>query len=415
MRSAWKLAIISAVIFRLITLVIAAGAPYFLPYQPSFAYPHLLDNYHLPAAVSAQAGFDGVHYLVIAEQGYHAAGMIQAFFPIWPLILSLGVVFNTIAWGLVINFFLLIIIIYLWQLLIREVYPDIADSSSLPQSIARLFPILILLLFPTSFFFGALYSETLFLTLVLAAFIAAHRGQWWLAALLAVIVSATRVVGIVLVPALMIELWWQHQLHSQQTGRQQQLASLDWPNLKRSLAWRQLLKFFRHQYHRLALISLGALGLIAYMIYLHFEFGDPLLFKSVQSEWGQERSSSLILYPQVVWRYIKMFIQSAELTPGWWSIGQEFIFGIIAPWLPLLFFKKIRPSHLFFGFGVVMIPILTGTFASLPRYALAAFPIWLSLIIYLQNRPRLAYMWLFLSTLALIYNTILFVQGFWVA
>jgi Gpi18-like mannosyltransferase len=56
-----------------------------------------------------------------------------------------------------------------------------------------------------SFVFMAPYSESLFLLSSLAAFWWARRGRWGGAAIAGVVTTATRVVGLVLVPALLIE------------------------------------------------------------------------------------------------------------------------------------------------------------------------------------------------------------------
>lgn len=380
-------------VYRLFTFLVAAISPWFLEYKPSYPYSELLLNFNLPAWIYSFAGFDGVHYITIAEQGYKAAGLIQAFFPIWPLILQVGANFNTIAWGLIVNFIAMVALLIVWNIFIKQIYPELHEKSKIPY-----LPTLLLLSFPTSFFFVSLYSETIFLLLIISAFVAAHYKKWWLATLLTAIASGTRIVGIVLVPALMIEYWWQQ--HPNQ-------------NLE-MLHPKHILKFLRHHWTKLAMLTVGSFGLLAYMTYLYFEFGDPLLFKTVQSQWGHDRSDSLILYPQVVYRYIKIVLSSFTIGVGWITILTEFIIGLIAPILPLLFFKKIRPSHLFFGFVVTIIPTLTGTFSSLPRYVLIAFPIFLGLAFLLKDRPRMAWLHIVLSTFLLICNTILFTQGYWV-
>jgi len=398
-----------AIIARILFFFIASISPEFLPYQPSFSYPDALERYSLPKWIYSFAGFDGVHYLVIAERGYKSAGMIQAFFPVWPLILDFGhstisqlgiKQLNTISWGLFLNGLILPILLFTWHTFVHAIYPELVSPKK------KWLPTLLLLSFPTSLFFFALYSEALFLTLVLGSFLAAHTKNWKLAIVLTIVASATRIVGVLLVPALLLEFWWQ----------QQSLATkhFEWQAIKKSLHFRALFRFLVTNYKMILALALGSLGLLSYMTYLYLTFGDPLLFKTVQSTWGHQRSDSLILYPQVIFRYMKMFFVSFSFTVGWFTIIQEFLVGISLPWLPLLFYKKIRPSHLLFGSSVLLVPIATGTFSSLPRYALAAFSIFLVLLYILKDKPKLTAVWLSLSTFLLICNTILFIQGYWV-
>jgi len=375
---------------RIFTFFVAMISGTLLAYKPSFPYWEMLQTYSLPHWVSAFAGFDGVHYITIAEHGYSYAGLIQAFFPVWPAILSLGALLgNTILFGLIANYLLLIALVYFLIRFVKASYPALDYNTFL----------LLFLVFPTAMFYFALYSEVLFMLLIITTFLAAHHKKWWLAAILTILASATRIVGIVLVPALLIELWMQSNQYK--------------PLLK--IRFKHITNFLQTNWKNILVICTGSLGLLSYMTYLHITFGDALLFKTVQSQWGHDRSDTLILYPQVMFRYLKIMLTSFEFTIGWWSVAQEFLVGFIAPFLPLMFFRRIRFSHLFFGFCVTIIPTLTGTFSSLPRYILVAFPIFLGLYCLLEKRPKLYWLWIVFSTLALICNTILFVQGYWVA
>src|SRR5690606_33849224 len=129
------------------------------------------------------------------------------------------------------------------------------------------------------FFLGALYTEALFLLLVLGSFWAARTQQWLLAGILAGIASGTRIVGVALFPALLLELWYQNRPNQ--------------PDLK---------LFFSQNLRHIARISLSLAGLAFYMVYLWQTFGDPLFFFHVQSEFGAGRQESLVLFPQVLWR-----------------------------------------------------------------------------------------------------------------
>jgi hypothetical protein len=67
--------------------------------------------------------------------------------------------------------------------------------------------VLLLALFPVSFFFLSPYSESMFLLASLLTFWWARRGRWGPAAAGGFVAALTRSVGVLLVPALLLEAW----------------------------------------------------------------------------------------------------------------------------------------------------------------------------------------------------------------
>jgi hypothetical protein len=78
--------------------------------------------------------------------------------------------------------------------------------------------------------------------------------------------------------------------------------------------------------------------------------------------------------------------------------------------------KKHLIPHSWALFSIVslLLPTATGTFSSMPRYALAAFPLYVFLGIAYNQYPKLRWV-MVLTTLVLLFNTVLFIQGYWVA
>ncbi len=74
-------------------------------------------------------------------------------------------------------------------------------------------------IFPTSFFFFAAYTESLFLLFALAAMQSAGDGQWGRAGVLGALAALTRLQGVLLVLPLGILLWRQW-LDSKSQGQQ---------------------------------------------------------------------------------------------------------------------------------------------------------------------------------------------------
>ena len=360
------------ILWRLGLLAIAALAIKLLPFKPSFPYAEVLLQPHGSPLFWSWANFDGVHYLGIATQGYFAQ-FTQAFFPLYPLLVRLldQLINNTILTGLLIShisFFAFLVVFY--RLLRLDVTHKIAQRA-----------ILFLVLFPTSFFFGSVYTESLFMLFIVTAFYLMRQRHFVWAGLAGALAASTRILGIVLIPALILE-------YSQYSKK------------KFNLSW--------------LVVLLPAAGLLLYMYYLNQAFHDPVYFLHAQPAFGAERSGSkLILLYQVFWRYTKMLTTVPFTSLLYYTVSQEFVSALIFLFLSLLTFKFTRRSYAAFTALAYLIPTLTGTFSSLPRYVLVLFPAFIILAKIKNSQLRFAL--LAVSALLLAINTALFTRGFWVS
>src|SRR4051812_15504809 len=155
----------------------------------------------LDSVLSPLARWDSVWYLGIAHDGY--SGASSAFFPLYPLLVRTFAVTGSPGALLVSAYFVslgsLLGALWLMQRLVAlELGSDAVARSA----------VLLLAVFPGALWFGAPYSESLFLLLSVGAFYAARTGRWWVAGALAAPAAATRSAGIVLVVPLLV-LWWQ--------------------------------------------------------------------------------------------------------------------------------------------------------------------------------------------------------------
>ena len=361
-------------------------APSLLMYQPSFPYAYdLLAQLGLPQWLYSWTNFDGVHYLTIMRHGYIGTGLIQAFFPFFPLFVGLFTpAIPEVIMTLILNLFTTGLSLYFLFLLVARHHASSVAWLSL----------CLLLIFPTSFYLGAVYSEAFFLCFVLGALLAADKQRWLLATLAAALAISTRLVGIFILPALVVQLFADVPL-------------------------RQLPSSIKKNIHILLLLSLSLFGLFAFMSFLQFEFSDPLYFFHVQSEFGSGRQESLILLPQTLWRGIKI-VATVPLSRIWLTYAQELLFTLVsAVTLVIGVWQrrslKLPLSWLVFALGVVLLPTLTGTLSSMPRYILVAFPLYIIWAQFLQKYKVTRGILMVLSLSLLIYNTVLFIQGYWVA
>lgn len=363
----------------LLGLISTSLIGFLFPY-PSFQRLIELGN-GIPS-IWSWGGFDGVHYLTISESGY-VADFTQAFFPLFPWVigmiskyLSLNSLYSALLLG---NLSLLIAVCLFWSLL--RIDFTVGQSRQ---------TILSLLFFPTAFFLGAVYGESFFLSLIFGAFLAARKKHWLLAGALGAMATATRFVGIFLIPALAIEYWLELK-ESGKKGKFNKLSAVI-PVLS---------------------ICMVSLGLISYMIYSQQHFNDALKFVHSQPAFGASRSDKIILLYQVFWRYVKMSVTVDFFSLLYYRISMEMLSAVIFLILGLISFKKIRLSYSIFGFLSFLVPTLTGTFSSMPRYVLVMFPAFIMIGNWLNGANHKLRRWIYysVSSILLTINTVLFLGG----
>lgn len=373
-------------VWRILLFLAAYIGSLILPFNPRFPYSdiYLLPS-GLPSWIWSFANFDGVHYLTIALQGY-SFQFTQVFFPLFPLLLgilergfkflpplSVSLIFSNLL-------FLPALIIFNKLLSLDYKKPEIK------------WILIFLFLFPASFFFGSLYTEGLFLLLSLSSLYFARKKRWIIASIFAGLASATRFVGIFLLPALL----WERYMSNDQSPKSKD-------------------KFKIINFLTSPVLYIAPLGLITYMVYLQVNFGDFLYFWHAQPVFGAAREgSAIILLPQVLWRYFKILTTVPVSLLSFWIPLTELIATVSGIFLLIRSHRqKIRTSYLLYAWPAFILPTLTGTLSSMPRYVLIIFPIFISLGLIKSKLFKSLLLITFL--LLLILFTILFTRGLWVA
>ena len=360
---------------------------FFLPYRTGSSYTNLwfFTNPYFPVdhfLIFPWANFDGVHYLAIAGNGYTNDGR---FFPFFPLLISLfshlfggdkafsGIQFFT---ALFLSNLFFILGLFVFYKLIR------LDFS---EKIARL-SIFFLLVFPTSFYFVSIYSESLFLFLTLSSFYFARKKKWFLAGILGMFLSATRIVGIAIFVALLYEFFKTAQLGG-----------------------------VKKMFTRALPILLVPFGLISYMLFNLFRWGDPLYFLHAQGVLGNGRSVESLVFPvQTVFRYFKILGTVSPVQYEWRIALLEFFMFVLGVFLLYTAFrKKVCFSYILFSIISFLIPVLSGTLSGFPRYILGLFPIYIALAFIKNTKIKILFGSFFLVLLFLL--LMLFSRGYFVA
>ncbi len=366
----WRVSLF-VVAFLATTLIPNFGARF--PY-----YNNLLIPTGLPSWIWGFGNFDGVHFLRIAMLGYEGSNLSQAFFPLYPLLIKIFAFGNQwfLSGFIVANIFSLFSLFVFYKLVKLDFNEKVAWRS-----------VLLLIVFPTSFYLGSIYSESLFIFLTISSIYLLRRKNYLGAGLLGGMAAATRLVGLILVPLFLAEIY-------QRRGELKDISK------------KEIAKY-------VASIGLVGAGFLSYVYFLQIRFANPLYFLSAPSQFGTGRENMpLVLLPQVLFRYFKMLVSTPVISLPFLNAALEVLFTVIPLALLVLFFKRMRLSYWFFTLTCLVIPTLTGTFTSMPRYALVSF---LLLPLVAQKTER--YFYLLILSLVLLGAILLglFIRGYWVA
>jgi hypothetical protein len=316
--------------------------------------------------------WDSGHYLSIATGGYrYVEGQPSnvAFFPLYPLLMrviaggSTNVGWLTAAGWLISNVATVFTFLFLYKLVLLDWNRQVARRT-----------VWSLALFPTSFYLNAVYTEGLFLLLTVLAFYYARQNRWLAAGLLGGLSAATRFVGAFLVLPLAYE-WYRH-------------------NSRRNVTMPALL--------------LVPLGLVAYMLYLEQAFGDPLVFMKAAAAWGRNNSATGAL------EIARQFVAAPLATAR--SLGStiDVAFALMGGVLLIQGARRQPVSYTLYGCYAVGIPVATLQLASIARYMVVGFPLFIALSLWL-HKPKVFWlvMVLFGYTQAIFFAR--WVLHYWVA
>lgn len=372
-----------------------------LPLRKPFLGKQVIEVFKSPLLWS-RANFDGVHYVSIARQGY---GYLQeAFFPFYPRLIKIVsyLTGNFVLSGILISSISFLLVLYLFKILLSKAEEDkkIVNNS-----------LWWLILFPTSFYFVSVYSESLFLLFVLLAFWFARKKSWLLAGIAAGFASYTRLTGVFLVPALFYDYYKQEV--TRDMGERIKKARQGFQQRLKPGYWKHFIKTRAKHLKNIIFISLGAGGLLKYMCFLHRRTSDALRFVHVQSEFGANRTpSEFVMLYQVFWRYLKMIFTVDIQSFMYFNLWLEFLVALLFLALFVWGWGKyeIRNGWMIFAGLCFLLPTVTGTFSSLPRYVLVCFPcFW---VLGKMDLPK----WVYGVSFGLqLICGMLFVRGYWIA
>ncbi|MEI9914087.1 MAG: mannosyltransferase family protein [Candidatus Saccharibacteria bacterium] len=275
--------------------------------------------------LSFLSNWDGPDYIKLSLHGY--TNVEQAsFFPLYPILIHVldKVIHSSLISALIISWTCLVGCHLFYIKILRRIIPSKNNLNTLKG-------LAFFVLFPTSVFLVATYTESLFAFLSLAAIYYALDKKYILSGLLMLLGCITHLDGIFVLALVCMILW---------EGR---------VKLKKIITT----------------LVLGLIGLAGYSYYLGVKFSHPLSFILSQKSHG--------------WL-------NHHYTEIFQSIDFFNVVFIVLLLLTIVYWWNRRRSFSYYSFLFLLIPIIGNQFGGFNRYMLVAFPVQFMAYDYFKNK-----------------------------
>ena len=320
--------------------------------------------------------YDSANYLTIARDGYSYLDL-TAFYPLYPaLIRGVGtIVRSDVFAGIGVSLAAFAVALYLLYRLVELELGEVPARATL----------LVVAFFPTALFFSAVYTEGLFLALSVGAFYSARRRWWARAAVLAMLASATRNTGVLLVLPLLV-MYLQSPAEGPRPTRR----------VRPDIAW----------------LALAPLGMVGFFTYLHFHTGDAFAsLDATRSIWGREteplaglwqgaeaagRSLAQIAFPGHDLLPTNTYEEAGDLSSPL-ALAQvnllDFAFLVFALVACVGALRRLPLAYGLYAAAGIALPLSAPApyepLMSMPRYVAVLFPLHMWLALRLVERDRM--------------------------
>jgi hypothetical protein len=281
--------------------------------------------------------WDSMHYIDIAKNGYIFQGYQQDFivyFPLYPALIRLftfDFAYINLSALVISNISSAVAAVFLFKLAKVDFGDTVARKA-----------VTYFCIFPTAYFLAAIYTESLFLALTISSFYYARMEKWWAAGFLSMFAALTRLGGLLLLPALLIEY-----IHQKKWA----LCNFD----------RKVLCVF--------------FALAGFLIYLLINFhvaGNPFAFMDIyRTNWNLSVNPVMGFQRAVEWSI------SAPFPENMYTLAELSFaaFGLFMVCAGVML--RFRLSYNVYLLLTWMLSVSTSWWMSVPRYLIAMFPMFI--------------------------------------
>lgn len=298
----------------------------------------------------AFARYDAGWYQQIAANGYEYRGTGRnnvAFFPAYPLLMrAIG---STLGGRQQDYYFAGILISWLafaaaMTLLYRLARLDLPHDCALRA-------VTYCSVFPAAFFFGMVYSESLYLLAIVATVYALRTRRFLAAGAAGALLTATRVTAVMALPGVAL------------------------------VAWQSTAASTRERVHAIAAVVAALLGIIAFSVFNWAISGNPLTWYESITFWGYQPGARFPF--AALWSLIETvaarpyaFLTTERMAP--YDVVNA-ASALLALALVPLIWRRFSAGYALIVLAALLLPLSSGQFEGLARYASVQFPVFLAL------------------------------------
>ncbi len=378
-----KKVVVAVLLIKIFIVSIIVSAFFLLPFSMMNRTSNFVDHeYQSFSLQSAFMSWDAQHYLFLSDHGYRPGQESNRFYPLFPGVIRISSLFfhNSFWGGLVVSNLLSLCGIVLFYFFVKRLCtPEIAWKSTF-----------LLLAFPTSFYLSLIYSESLFLFLVMCFFYFLYRKQFFFAGIFSFFLPVTRPVGIfILFPFL---VFYAQYVRTVYTAKRSNIKGVMIQGL--NLLW--------------PIAGLGFLLLLMYSKTGNF-FETFILDKTVVGRWDV----FTIFRPDIFFQNLFSF---SLVLHGFTNslLDRLFFVGFLTSLF--IIYKKLDKTLFVYALFMGSVPLF-GNFMSYTRYMLMAFPFFIILGIVFTSKKYHFFFIPFLFFLVMLQTLFLILHSlnYWVA
>lgn len=343
-----------AVFFRLIVYFFSVMIMLaFENYEAGYTFEHFLSGWHR---------WDGINYIIIAEEGYghlvEGRPLFLVFYPAYPCLIRLLhlVISDSKLCGMMISVFAYAGGCCMLYRLMRIDYNEEEARNA----------VILISIFPFAYFFGAIMTESLFFLVSVTTLYYIRKHRFAKAALWGAVSCFTRSAGMLLAFALLTELCLAY--HPIQLIRQR--------NVKEIIR-KVLTGFFS---------CLGmAAGSFAYLGINYAVTGNPFQFMIYQKEHWSQGLGSIFNTVSYLWYYFRANIYNSNGITLW---GPQLILLLISMIVIIYGIKRIRATYTVYFILYTLLTFSATWLLSGGRYTSCAVPLFMTGGIWLERHRK---------------------------
>jgi hypothetical protein len=331
-----------------------------------------------PSSTSLKSRFsatDGRAYLLLSREGYKQSTAECAFYPLYPL---------SIRWASAItgcdDVLVAIVLSNLFSTAAFVFFFKVAARRF--GETAAVLALALLLAFPGSLFFQFIYTESLFLLLLMLLLLGLDENHCGMALAAAFLLPLTRAVGIFCVFPLLWHVlftpppaWWLGL--ARRSGWVGPIMRFIGPRGADSsiLTWRGA--------QSVLLVMAPLLGWLTYFLLMWKWTGNPFEGMDAQKQFGGVQSIHHLFEPI---RFVTQLFSPTEWHAFRGSLLDRCVFILLIYCLPLIW--KLDKSWCIWAFFLGVVPAVSGGFTSYTRFASVVFPLFIALGVFLSKPGR---------------------------